>query len=143
MGDIFEAKLSMTSKNYFPRPQSTYFVIAPLLRSFGNVNDYVAHIYRKYADLGGIIEFNIGISSTSSTLNEKFEIDNKIAHHITNIDLKSLRIRNLGKIVLGHLNIDLIRKKFDFLAHQVQGNIDILIIQRQNMMKVSLQNNFC
>ena len=29
LGEIFEAKLSMCSKIYFPRPQSTYFVIAP------------------------------------------------------------------------------------------------------------------
>ena len=28
-GQVFESKLSMFSKNYFPLPQSTYFVIAP------------------------------------------------------------------------------------------------------------------
>ena len=27
-GEVFEPKLSMFSKNYFPLPQSTYFVIA-------------------------------------------------------------------------------------------------------------------
>ena len=29
LGEAFEAKLSTFSKNYFPLPQSTYFVIAP------------------------------------------------------------------------------------------------------------------
>ena len=29
LGEVFEPKLSMFSKNYFPLPQSTYFVIAP------------------------------------------------------------------------------------------------------------------
>ena len=67
---------------------------------------------------------DIGVSSTSSTLNEKSDIDNEIVDHITNADLKSLRIRNLNKIVVGHLNINSIRNKFDFLAHQVKGNID-------------------
>ena len=57
-------------------------------------------------------------------MNEKSEIDNEIVDHITNADLKSLRIRNLNKIVTGHLNIDLIRNKFNFLAHQVKGNVD-------------------
>ena len=57
-------------------------------------------------------------------MNEKSEIDNEIDDHITNADLKSLRIRNLNKIVAGHLNIDLIRNKFNFLAHQVKGNVD-------------------
>ena len=39
---------------------------------------------------------SIGVSSTSSTLNEKSEIDNKIVEYITNADLKSLHIRNLN-----------------------------------------------
>ena len=34
----------------------------------------------------------------------------------------------MNKIVVDHLNINSIRNKFDFLPHQVQGNIDILII---------------
>ena len=61
-------------------------------------------------------------------MNEKSEIDNEIVNHITNADLKSLGTRNLNKIVVGHLNINSIRKKFYFLAHQVKGNIDILMI---------------
>ena len=61
-------------------------------------------------------------------MNEKSEIDNEIVDHITNADLKSLRIRNLNKIVVGHLNINSIRNKFDFLAHQVKEIIDILMI---------------
>ena len=30
LGEVFEPELSMFSKSYFPLPQSTYFVIAPL-----------------------------------------------------------------------------------------------------------------
>ena len=71
--------------------------------------------------------------STSSTLNEKSEIDNYIVDHITNADLKPLRIRNLNKIVIGHLNINCIRNKFDFLAHQVKVNIDILLISETKL----------
>ena len=61
-------------------------------------------------------------------MNEKSEIDNKTVEHITNIGLKSLRIRNLNEIVVGHLNINLIRNKVNFFAYQVQGNIDLLMI---------------
>ena len=78
-------------------------------------------------------KIDIGVSSASSTLNEKPEIDNEIVDHITNADLKSLRIRNLNKIVVDHLNINSIRNKFDFLAHQVKGNIDILIISETKL----------
>ena len=65
-------------------------------------------------------------------MNEKSENDNEIVDHITNIDLKYLRIRNLNKIV-GDLNINSIRNKFDFLAHQVRGNIDILMISKTKL----------
>ena len=74
--------------------------------------------------------------STSSTLNEKSEIDNYIVDHITNADLKPLRIRNLNKIVIGHLNINCIRNKFDFLAHQVKVNIDILMISETKLDEI-------
>ena len=35
--------------------------------------------------------------------------------------------KDLNKIVAGHLNINSIKNKFDFLAHQVTRNIDILM----------------
>ena len=66
-------------------------------------------------------------------MNERSQIDNEIVDHITNADLKSLRIRNLNKTVLDHLNINSIRNKFDFLAHQVKGNIDILMISETKL----------
>ena len=56
------------------------------------------------------------------------EVNNKLVDNASNKDLISPRIRNLNKIVVGHLNINSTRNKFDFLAHQVQGNIDILMI---------------
>ena len=63
----------------------------------------------------------------------RIKTDNKIVRNITNTDLKSLRIRNLNKIVVGHLNISSIRNNFDFLAHQVKGNIDVLIISETKL----------
>ena len=41
----------------------------------------------------------------------------------------------MNKIVAGHLNINFIKNKFDFLAHQVQGNIDILMISETKLDK--------
>ena len=63
----------------------------------------------------------------------RIKTDNKIVRNITKTDLKSLRIRNLNKIVVGHLNISSIRNNFDFLAHQVKGNIDVLIISETKL----------
>ena len=57
----------------------------------------------------------------------------KIVDHIWNKDLKSVRLKNLNKIIVGHLNINSIRNKFDFLAPQVQGIIDILMISETKL----------
>ena len=57
----------------------------------------------------------------------------KIVDHIWNKDLKSVRLKNLNKIIVGHLNVNSIRNKFDFLAPQVQGIIDILMISETKL----------
>ena len=41
--------------------------------------------------------------------------------------LKDIRQKKLGKIVIGHLNINSIRQKFDSLIEITTGNIDILL----------------
>ena len=63
------------------------------------------------------------------------EVNDELVDRASNKDLKSLRIKNLNKIIVSHLNINFIRKKFDFLAHQVQGNIDILTISETKLDK--------
>ena len=57
----------------------------------------------------------------------------ELVDHTSNKYLNPLRIRNLNKIAAGHLNTNSIRNKFDFLAHQVQGDIDILMILEINL----------
>ena len=61
------------------------------------------------------------------------KVSNELVDPTSNKDLKSLCIRNLNKIVVSHLNINSIRNKFDFLAHQVQGHTDILIISETKL----------
>ena len=51
--------------------------------------------------------------------------------------LKAIRKRNLNRIVVGHLNINSLRNKFDCLIKQITGNIDILII-----LKTKLDSSF-
>ena len=42
--------------------------------------------------------------------------------------LKSLRSKNIDKIVIAQLNINPLRNKFDQLVSIIQGNVDILVI---------------
>ena len=86
-------------------------------------------------DILKLIKNFIDVSSPSSNspLKEKHENSNAIVDLMTNIHLKSIRIRNSNKIVIGHLNINSLRNKFDFLVIQVKGYIDILMISETKL----------
>ena len=43
-------------------------------------------------------------------------------------ELKNLRLKNVGRLVIGYLNINSVRNKFEGLKDFVSDNIDILII---------------
>ena len=56
--------------------------------------------------------------------------------------LKDIRQKNLGKIVIGRLNINSIREKFDSLIEITTGNMDIIMISEKNQMRVFQKINF-
>ena len=43
-------------------------------------------------------------------------------------ELKNLRLKNIGRLVIGYLNINSVRNKFEGLKDFVGDNIDILIV---------------
>ena len=47
-----------------------------------------------------------------------------------NAELRSLRVKNLNKLIIGHLNINSLRNKFELLTHQIKDNIDLMISER-------------
>ena len=42
--------------------------------------------------------------------------------------LKDVRLKNLNRIVLAHLNFNSLRNNFDALVEQVSGNVDVLVL---------------
>ena len=50
--------------------------------------------------------------------------------------LKVIRITNLNRIVMSHINIIYIRNKFELLAEAVMGNLDILMITETKLMNL-------
>ena len=62
------------------------------------------------------------------TRKDKSKADIEIVEHFNDMDVTVFRRRNLSKIAVGQLNINSIRSRFEFLAHQVKGNTDILMI---------------
>ena len=43
-------------------------------------------------------------------------------------ELKNIRIKNMKNVIIGQLNINSLRNKFELLAEVIKGNLDILII---------------
>ena len=46
---------------------------------------------------------------------------------------KDIRISNMNKLILEHLNINSLRNKFDLLSEQVKGSIDILMVSETKL----------
>ena len=68
-------------------------------------------------------------------LNEEYipEAKNHVDKININAELRSLRVKNLNKLITGHLNINSVRNKFELLAHQIKDNKDILIISQRRL----------
>ena len=79
---------------------------------------------------------DINIINTSST-GETYE--NESSPFIT---LKNLRLKNLDKIIIGHLNINSIRHKINLLQPMTEDNIDILVISETKIDKSFPENQF-
>ena len=48
-------------------------------------------------------------------------------------DLKILRIKNMNKLIIAHLNINSLRNKFVFLKEAINNNVDILVITERKL----------
>ena len=52
------------------------------------------------------------------------------------MDLEALRLKNVNKMIIAHLNINSLRNKFEFLISLIKDNVDALMISETNLMKV-------
>ena len=56
--------------------------------------------------------------------------------------LKNIRSDNMNKLIFAHLNINSITNNFEFLAEQIKGKIDILMISVTKIDESFPQGNF-
>ena len=63
-------------------------------------------------------------SLTSNRVVQDTLVDNEHSLPTSN-NLKGIRVKNLNRLIIGHLNINSIRNKFELLRDQVQDNIDV------------------
>ena len=96
---------------------------------------------------------NENIAEQTSTLNERNYKDNNVINTSSIgeiyenesspfITLKNLRLKNLDKIIIDHLNINLIRHKINLLQPMTEDNIDILVILESKIDKSFPENQF-
>ena len=82
------------------------------------------------------IDYNDNNLNTSST-GEKCEDNSNPLRNLRNLALK-----NLGKIIIGHLNVNSIRNKINVLKAITEDNIDILVISETKLDKSFPVNQF-
>ena len=66
----------------------------------------------------------------------KPKLPSKSVNSVSVGSIRDVRKRNLKRIILGHLNINSIRNKFDLLVNQIKGNVD------KHSRLVEVQRNF-
>ena len=77
-----------------------------------------------------MIKNNVEIATVSSTAPQsgeecsKSEANQTVNTENTNIDLKSLCLKNFNKLIIAHLNINSLRNKFEFLISLIKDNIN-------------------
>ena len=47
--------------------------------------------------------------------------------------LRDVRTSNMNRLAFGHLNINLLRTKFDFLCEQIEGSTDVSMISESKL----------
>ena len=67
-------------------------------------------------------------NSKARNMREPVSINTIKANYNFKTKLKDIRIANLNRIDISHININSIRNKFELLAEAVTGNADILIV---------------
>ena len=70
--------------------------------------------------------------------NDKLEFNNTSPKDI----LKTLKLKNATKIIIGHLNINSIRNKIEDLKYLIADNIDILLISETKLNNTFPESQF-
>ena len=104
--------------------------------------NYIATLFKLYESESPVGKDSLyGSVSLNQSDNETTESDSStLSSSNLNVEpryfgdeLKSLRINNIRRVIIGQININSIRSKFDDLVRGVRGNIDILMISETKL----------
>ena len=83
-------------------------------------------------NLWNFIEGNWYISVLGDSYYESENASNTITTNAKCI-LRDIRTSNVNKLVFGHLNINSLKTKFDFLCEQIEGSIDVFVMSESKL----------
>ena len=66
-------------------------------------------------------------------VSEKFVKRNDIYHQEVSQVLKQIRIKNVNKVIIGHLNVNFFAVKLDAIKIIIQDNVDIMIFSETKL----------
>ena len=66
-------------------------------------------------------------------MSEKFVKRNDINHQEVSQVLKQIRIKNVNKVIIGHLNVNCFAVKLDVIKIIIQDNVDIMIFSETKL----------
>lgn len=92
-------------------------------------------IYHKSPNITHQSEINHNMSDT--------ENPNFLETECNTYTLRNIRLNNLDKLIVGHLNVNSIRYKFDALKSLIKDNIDILVVSETKIDKSFPHSQFC
>ena len=85
------------------------------------------------------------LSSTAPQSDEecsKSKANQTVNTENTNMHLKAIRLKNVNKPMIAHLNINSLRNKFEFLISLSEDNIDVLMISETKLDESFPTNQF-
>ena len=94
-----------------------------------------------------ITDVDVSHTSDSCSLSHQskfLNISSRLTNNITDakIGLQEMKRNSPDRLILGHVNINSIRNKFDALTYIIGNNIDIILISEKKSMIHFLQLNF-
>ena len=78
------------------------------------------------------------IGSTSGLLkyvSDEFLGKDDVNHHEISQLLKQIRLSNIGRVIIGHLNVNFFASKIDAIRTIIPGNVDIMPHAQQPILK--------
>ena len=91
-----------------------------------------------------MLDENTSNLQSQKNLTYEFSISDRVtSEEDVNLSLRSLKLRNLNRLLFGQINVNSNRNKFELLFSLVSNNIDTLLISEMKIDNTISVSQFC